>query len=297
MIPGITPNTLGLSQPSLSTNLPFSLIPPPRLSTSEGGDKALKNELPIFRQLFSHACPTKAPGEKNRMHSGYQSFTNCPLTSGEKDRREKLRKERGQLLKTLDPSKFLLSRSQMFEQNYPIPSSSLPTPPLPTTATSSTTSHSFEDWKKSDGWIEAPYKPEEEEAGESGKFRKVLGLDCEMCLTEDGSELARLSLVNQRGEKVYDKLVKPKKPIIDYLTRFSGLTEEILKDVTTTLEDVQKDLSELIDYQTILLGHSLESDLKVLKVNLDSLPPLLLFPFFSLVLITFEPLYVRFLNS
>ena len=111
------------------------------------------------------------------------------------------------------------------------------------------------------------------------------------CLTEDGSELARLSLVDQKGVRVYDKLVKPAKPITDYLTRyvtssftsllnstrliswmcvsyrFSGLTEEMLRDVTTTLEDVQKDLSELIDYQTILLGHSLESDLRVLKVR------------------------------
>ncbi|GAA5901980.1 RNA exonuclease [Sporobolomyces salmoneus] len=257
MIPGILPSTLGLPQPPLSTNLPFSLLPATSTLLNPA-DQDLVNHLPVFSKLFSHACPTKAPGEKNRMHSGYQSFTTCPLTSGEKDRREKMRKERGQQLKTLDPSAFLLSPSQMFEQNYPTPTT-LPGP-LPTRTTVS-----FENWKRDDGWIEAPYVPLEGGDGDA-KFRKVLGLDCEMCLTEDGSELARLSLVDQKGIRVYDKLVKPKKPITDYLTRFSGLTEEILKDVTTTLEDVQRDLSELIDYQTILLGHSLESDLKVLKL-------------------------------
>ncbi|GAA5924990.1 RNA exonuclease [Sporobolomyces koalae] len=247
MVPGIVPTTLGIPQPPLSSNLPFSL------ASSVAG---LANELPVFAKLFSHACPTKAPGEKNRMHSGYQSFTTCPLTSGEKDRREKARKERGQQLKTADPSAYLMTPSQMFEQNYPTPTP-LPNPvPTPSTSTAS-----WDAWKREDGWVEAPFVPLE-----SGTLRKVYGLDCEMCLTEDGSELARLSLVDQKGVRVYDKLVKPKKPITDYLTRFSGLTEEMLKDVTTTLEDVQKDLSQLIDYQTILLGHSLESDLRVLKL-------------------------------
>lgn len=33
------------------------------------------------------------------------------------------------------------------------------------------------------------------------------------------------------------------------------------------LEDVQKDLTQLLDYNTILVGHSLECDLRVLKVR------------------------------
>jgi RNA exonuclease 1 len=90
MVPGITPPTLGIPQPSYLANLPFPLTVPSPLA----GEEPAVSLLPVFQTLFSHACPTKAPGEKNRMHSAYQSFLNCPLTGGEKDRREKARKER-----------------------------------------------------------------------------------------------------------------------------------------------------------------------------------------------------------
>ena len=49
--------------------------------------------------------------------------------------------------------------------------------------------------------------------------------------------------------------------------RFSGLTEEDMKDVTTTLEDVQEKLLDMFSDKTILIGHSLESDLIALKVH------------------------------
>ncbi|BGP05349.1 hypothetical protein JCM10049v2_001154 [Rhodotorula toruloides] len=245
MAPGILTTDLGIPQPPLSTNLPFPLAP----------SADLASKLPVFQNLFSHACPTKAPGEKNRMHSPYQHFTTCPMTGAEKDRRQKARKERGQQQKTTDPSIYLLSPYDMAEQAYPTPSplpSPLPTEPNP--------SFSFEDWQKTDGWVEAPYQPEREGP------KRVLGMDCEMCLTDDGSELTRLSVVDMDGNSVYDKLVKPDKPIRDYLTRFSGMTAEKLEGVMTRLVDVQRDLTQLMDYNTILVGHSLECDLKVLKL-------------------------------
>lgn len=92
MVPGITPPTLGIPQPALSANLPFSLALPPAVAGAETA--APTSLLPVFQSLFSHACPTRAPGEKNKMHSCYQAFTNCPLTGGEKERRERARKER-----------------------------------------------------------------------------------------------------------------------------------------------------------------------------------------------------------
>jgi DNA polymerase III epsilon subunit-like protein len=49
--------------------------------------------------------------------------------------------------------------------------------------------------------------------------------------------------------------------------RFSGITEEDLSDVTTTIHDVQAVLLSMFNDKTILIGHSLESDMKALKVR------------------------------
>ena len=84
---------------------------------------------------------------------------------------------------------------------------------------------------------------------------------------------------------VYDQLVKPRKPIIDYLTRYvvgiclmnnmityqcrwSGITAEAMARVITTFEEVQSHVLSLLSVSPtpVLLGHSLEFDLKALKI-------------------------------
>lgn len=52
--------------------------------------------------------------------------------------------------------------------------------------------------------------------------------------------------------------------------RFSGITEDNMKNVTTTLLDVQAALLTLFSEKTILVGHSLESDFKALKLLHDT---------------------------
>ena len=95
-----------------------------------------------------------------------------------------------------------------------------------------------------------------------------------MCLTKKGSELTRITVIGHelndklesKNEIILDKFVKPSTEIIDYLTQYSGITEEHLKDIKTTLKDIQIELLNLISSDTVLIGHSLENDLKSVKL-------------------------------
>eukprot|EP00760_Papus_ankaliazontas_P014791 PhM_4_TR16151/c0_g1_i1/m.77129/K14570/REX1, REXO1, RNH70; RNA exonuclease 1 len=97
----------------------------------------------------------------------------------------------------------------------------------------------------------------------------VVAMDCEMVLTEKGSELARVSLVdaNEPDKVLYDALVKPRNPIVNYVTAYSGITEELLQDVNTTLEDVRDVIcNKYIRASTVVVGHSLENDFTALRL-------------------------------
>ncbi|XP_058849958.1 RNA exonuclease 1 homolog [Acipenser ruthenus] len=98
--------------------------------------------------------------------------------------------------------------------------------------------------------------------GNSGVF----ALACQMCYTTQGLELARVTVVNPSLQVVYDTFVKPDSEVIDYNTRFSGVTEDDLKRANPSIRDVQAVLLNLFSAETILIGHCFENDLFALKL-------------------------------
>ena len=65
-----------------------------------------------------------------------------------------------------------------------------------------------------------------------GASSRLFAVDCEMCMTSArGSELTRISIVNEQLDVVYDTYVKPFNPIVNYLTKYSGITKAILDPV------------------------------------------------------------------
>jgi len=111
--------------------------------------------------------------------------------------------------------------------------------------------------------------PRKTEADMTPNFNDIVTIDCEMVqTTKDPSALARLSAVGIKGEVLFDMYVKPPDPVTDYKTRFSGITAAHLRDEASvcTLADAQTKLLKHVGPRTILCGHSLENDLKALKI-------------------------------
>ncbi|XP_053694263.1 RNA exonuclease 1 homolog isoform X2 [Sabethes cyaneus] len=125
---------------------------------------------------------------------------------------------------------------------------------------------SYMDYDNLTGFVKTMDPPE----GYVPSKKDVYALDCEMCYTTAGLELTRVTVVDINEKTVYDTLVKPSNRVIDYNTRFSGITEQMLIDITTNLYNVQAVLLSMFNSETILIGHSLESDFKALKLIHDT---------------------------
>mmetsp|Transcript_32399 Transcript_32399/g.91809 ORF Transcript_32399/g.91809 Transcript_32399/m.91809 type:complete len:477 (+) Transcript_32399:225-1655(+) len=99
---------------------------------------------------------------------------------------------------------------------------------------------------------------------------RLISIDCEMCCTADQDrELLKVSVVDEEGNSLLDRLVLPRGEVTDFKTEVTGLTADNLKGVTYTRSNAQQDLLRLIGSpsSTILVGHSLHSDLQALRLD------------------------------
>lgn len=98
------------------------------------------------------------------------------------------------------------------------------------------------------------------------KNHQIFAVDCEMSYTTQGMETTKVTVVDTNRNIAYETHVKPSNPIVEYNEKFSGVNEEIMSVCTTTLEDVHGKLLDMFSDKSILVGHSLNADLKYLKL-------------------------------
>ncbi|KAG0324932.1 hypothetical protein BG004_003339, partial [Podila humilis] len=211
-------------------------------------EKATSGPVTEFQQLknlFSKVNTVKAAGDQMRIHSPTHTLLNVPLSNAGKQKRD-LERQKNKTIKMIKPEQYLLTLQDLKENEFPIPTYlDDSAPPL------------------APGWIETPKIAK---TTLSPTPKTMIAIDCEMCRTEAGQELTRVSLISMTGDVILDELVLPENPILDYLTQYSGMTATRLRDVTTRLADVQKRVQQIVGYNTILVGHSLENDMQVLKM-------------------------------
>ncbi|KAM9532831.1 apoptosis-enhancing nuclease isoform 2-T4 [Guaruba guarouba] len=95
---------------------------------------------------------------------------------------------------------------------------------------------------------------------------KYVAIDCEMVGTGPQgrlSELARCSVVSYEGDVIYDKYIQPELPIVDYRTRWSGITKQHMKRAIP-FKAAQAEILKILK-DKIVVGHAIHNDFQALK--------------------------------
>lgn len=196
-----------------------------------GSDTFVKMGLEAFLEISDSTSP-KRFSDKTFFHSPKEDFTK---------------------------SHCLLTWQQLVENEYPLPSE--------ITNTDNSSASVSADCCLPQHYFQLTKWPNVIDFNKEVSSYPLFSIDCEMVGVDgDDDALARISIIDEDLECVYTKLVQPSEPITNYRTKYSGITPELLQGISVTLEDVQKDLKQLLPANCILVGHSLDCDFKVVKL-------------------------------
>ncbi|KAF2225468.1 hypothetical protein BDZ85DRAFT_66892 [Elsinoe ampelina] len=254
-------------------------IKPDDYYPSKLAHQKLPEPLKPLSGLFNHVWPIKTPGDPRRMHSPMYGMLSSSIPRSKEDKNIKGAKPPAEARSWKNQrtpiTEYVMTRGELLENGFAVHPAHL--------ATQSERDIELARRHKAvqssaDGWVDllpelaSPLDgaaPDHDiEAGSILQGRRVLLMDCEMVSTvTDRFALARISLVDWDGAVVLDELVKPPDPVKDYLTPYSGITKAMMDTATLTLQDIQRKLEEIVTPQTILAGHSLDSDFRALKIS------------------------------
>lgn len=258
-----------MEQPSLDPTTEHSDDRNDSILGTTGKANTEENEAskPSYSWLFDHVLPVKGPGDAkmSKVHSPLQAL----LLSQEADKKNP--SNSGHSAERTPVSAFVHSADELREAEFPIHPASF-TSKLDAELEAERRSKTGQ--STDDGWIDSDVSVSQPEINKNAtdfvsQGLTIYSVDCEMVQTSDGkNSLARASIISYPdGQLIMDEYVKPDLEITNYFTQYSGITAEILEGVTTTLQDVQQQIKKLLTPSTILLGHSLDSDLNALKLT------------------------------
>lgn len=197
-------------------------------------EEKLPKSLVPFAHMFEHLWPLKTPGDDRfaKMHSPLQAMLSAPLPkSGEEKKAEKNRKNvqhvkepSGWKNKRTPITEYLQTAEELHDNGYTVHPAMYDNADHKAALQESrkTAKTSKEDsWADTivDKFEDGAVPDNEVESGSLTVGREVFAMDCEMCKAGDESVLTRVSIVAWDGSTVLDELVKPDKPITDYVTQ------------------------------------------------------------------------------
>jgi RNA exonuclease 1 len=197
----------------------------------------LPASLEAFTDMFEDLWPVKTPGDDKfgKMHSPLHAILTAPLPKDKEERNNKKNKKGGGVQPAREPpgwknsrtpvTEFVHTPEELLENDYTLHPAAYDHEVEKTALAAHRISTGV---SQEHGWVDTLVNsfedgtaPEKEiEQGSLTVGRQILAMDCEMCMTgENEFSLTRISIVSWDGSVVLDELVKPAKPITNYLTQ------------------------------------------------------------------------------
>lgn len=189
----------------------------------------LSEDVRSFADMFEHLWPVRTPGDDKfgKMHSPLHAMLSAPLPKNQEEKSkgvQSAREPQGWKNNRTPISEYISTSDDLIENEYVLHPASYSDPEEKRAfqesrfAAGTSNEHGWVDTEVTN--IEDGTPPDRDiEKGSITAGREVLAMDCEMVKTgESEFSLTRISIVTWDGTVLMDELVKPDKPIIDYLT-------------------------------------------------------------------------------